>query len=72
MKIRVLGNNGLEVPAVGLGCMELSHAYGAPTEKKEAIQFIRKAADMGYTLFDTAEIYGTQDLFTGGKRLFDW
>lgn len=61
MKIRYLGNSGLKVSAVGLGCMGLSHAYGAPTEKKEAIQFIRDAAEMGYTFFDTAEIYGTQD-----------
>lgn len=61
MKMRFLGNSGLQVSAVGLGCMGLSHAYGAPTDKKEAIQFIRSAAEMGYTFFDTAEIYGTQD-----------
>jgi len=61
MKTRYLGNSGLEVSAVGLGCMGLSHAYGAPTEKKEAIQFIREAAEMGYTFFDTSEIYGTQN-----------
>lgn len=61
MKTRYLGNSGLEVSAVALGCMGLSHAYGAPTERMEAIQFIRKAVEMGYTFFDTAEIYGTQD-----------
>jgi len=61
MKTRFLGNSGLEVSAVGLGCMGLSHAYGAPTEKNEAIQLIRKAAEMGYIFFHTAEIYGTQD-----------
>jgi len=61
MKTRHLGNSGLKVSAVGLGCMGLSHAYGAPTEKKEAIQFLREAAEIGYTFFDTAEIYGTQD-----------
>lgn len=61
MKKRILGAGGLEVSALGLGCMGLSHAYGAPTEKSEAIRFIRKAAEMGYTFFDTAEIYGTQD-----------
>lgn len=60
MKKRILGKN-LEVSAVGLGCMGLSHAYGAPTEKEEAINFIREAVEMGYTFFDTAEIYGTQD-----------
>lgn len=49
----------LTVSAVGLGCMGFSHAYGAPTEKKEAIRSIRAACDLGYTLFDTAETYGT-------------
>ncbi|MEA4846038.1 MAG: aldo/keto reductase [Clostridiaceae bacterium] len=61
MNTRILGGSGLTVSAIGLGCMGLSHAYGAPTEKKEAIRLIRQAAEMGYTLFDTAEIYGTQD-----------
>ncbi|AET67459.1 putative oxidoreductase, aryl-alcohol dehydrogenase like protein [Desulfosporosinus orientis DSM 765] len=60
MKKRILGK-GLEVSAIGLGCMGLSHAYGAPTEKNEAIRLIHEAADKGYTFFDTAEIYGTQD-----------
>lgn len=49
----------LTVSAVGLGCMGFSHAYGAPTEKNEAIRSIRAACDLGYTLFDTAETYGT-------------
>lgn len=48
MKERILGN-GLKVSAVGLGCMGFSHAYGEPTEKKEAVRLIQKAADMGYT-----------------------
>lgn len=61
MKTRCLGNGGLKVSAIGFGCMGLSHAYGAPTEKKEAIQLIREAIEVGYTFFDTAEIYGTQD-----------
>lgn len=61
MKKRFLGASGLEVSALGLGCMGFSHAYGAPTEKSEAIRFIRQAVEMGYTFFDTAEIYGTQD-----------
>jgi aryl-alcohol dehydrogenase-like predicted oxidoreductase len=60
MKKRILGK-GLKVSAIGLGCMGLSHAYGAPTEKNEAIRLIHEAVDMGYTFFDTAEIYGTQD-----------
>ncbi len=56
MKERILGK-GLRVSAVGFGCMGLSHAYGAPMEKKEAIGFIREAYEMGYTFFDTAERY---------------
>ena len=58
MKTRTLGAD-LTVSAVGLGCMGFSHAYGAPTEKNEAIRSIRAACDLGYTLFDTAETYGT-------------
>ena len=49
--------DGLEVTRVGLGCMGFSHAYGAPTEKSEAVSMIRKAYDMGYNFFDTAECY---------------
>lgn len=60
MRERILGK-GLKVSAIGLGCMGFSHAYGAPTEKKEAIRLIRQAADMGYTFFDTAEVYGTAE-----------
>ena len=58
MNTRTLGAD-LTVSAVGLGCMGFSHAYGAPTEKKEAIRSIRAACDLGYTMFDTAETYGT-------------
>ena len=60
MKYRTLGND-LKVSAVGLGCMGLSHAYGAPTEKNQAIRLIQQAVDIGYTFFDTAEVYGTPD-----------
>lgn len=60
METRILGKD-LKVSAVGLGCMGLSHAYGAPTEKKEAIRLIGQAVEMGYTFFDTAEVYGTSD-----------
>lgn len=60
MKTRILGN-GLEVSAIGLGCMGMSHAYGAPADKKEMTELLAKAVDMGYTLFDTAEVYGTAD-----------
>ena len=58
MNTRTLGAD-LTVSAVGLGCMGFSHAYGAPTERSEAVQAIQAAYDMGYTLFDTAETYGT-------------
>lgn len=60
MKKQILAN-GFEVGAVGLGCMGFSHAYGVPTENNEAIEIIRRAAEAGYELFDTAEVYGTQD-----------
>jgi len=58
MEKRILGNNGLEVSALGLGCMGLSFGYGKPTEKNEAIVLIRAAFEKGVTFFDTAECYG--------------
>lgn len=60
MQERILGKD-LKVSAVGLGCMGFSHAYGAPTEKKEAVCRIQQAVEMGYTFFDTAEVYGTPE-----------
>ena len=60
MKKRILGAD-LEVSAVGLGCMGFSHAYGAPTDRKTAVESIRKTVEMGYDFFDTAEVYGTPD-----------
>ena len=54
MQMRTLGTD-LNVSAVGLGCMGFSHAYGAPTEEAEAVRLIRRAFDLGYTFFDTAE-----------------
>ena len=57
MKTRTLGKTSMEISAVGLGCMGFSHAYGDPTEKDVAVRMIRKAYDMGYTFFDTAECY---------------
>lgn len=60
METRVLGKD-LMVSAVGLGCMGFSHAYGAPTDEKETIRLLRRAFDLGYTFFDTAEVYGTPD-----------
>ena len=58
MKTRMLGRSGLEVSAIGFGCMGLSHGYGPATDKQTAIDLIRSAVDRGVTLFDTAEIYG--------------
>ncbi|WP_316794232.1 aldo/keto reductase [Pedobacter frigoris] len=58
MKTRILGDSGLEVSALGLGCMGLSFGYGPATEKQEAIKLIRTAFDSGVTFFDTAECYG--------------
>jgi aryl-alcohol dehydrogenase-like predicted oxidoreductase len=58
MKKRRLGKSGLEVSAVGLGCMGMSYAYGVIHDKKEMISLIRTAVDRGITLFDTAEMYG--------------
>lgn len=58
MQKRILGNTNLEVSALGLGCMGLSHGYGPATDKQEAIALIRAAVERGVTLFDTAEVYG--------------
>src|SRR5882724_4413478 len=58
MQKRKLGRSGLEVSAIGLGCMGLSFGYGPPTEKQQAITLIRSAFDRGVTFFDTAEAYG--------------
>lgn len=60
MQYRTLGTD-LKVSAVGLGCMGMSHAYGAPADKKEMTDMLAQAVDMGYTFFDTAEVYGTAD-----------
>ena len=58
MQKRKLGNSGLEVSALGLGCMGLSFGYGPATDKQQAIGLIRAAVDQGVTFFDTAEVYG--------------
>jgi aryl-alcohol dehydrogenase-like predicted oxidoreductase len=58
MKKRQLGKGGLEVSALGLGCMGMSFGYGPPGDKKEMISIIRAAFERGVTFFDTAEIYG--------------
>jgi aryl-alcohol dehydrogenase-like predicted oxidoreductase len=58
MQKRTLGKSGLEVSALGFGCMGLSYGFGPATEKNEAIKVIRAAYDGGVTFFDTAEAYG--------------
>src|SRR5215510_2494993 len=58
MQTRKLGNSGLEVSALGLGCMGLSYGYGPATDTQEAIKLIRAAFERGVTFFDTAEAYG--------------
>ncbi len=58
MQKRKLGNSGLEVSAIGLGCMGMSHSYGQPLATQDAITLIRQAFERGVTFFDTAEVYG--------------
>lgn len=58
MQTRILGKSGLEVSAMGLGCMGLSFGYGPATDTKQAIELIRTAVERGVTFFDTAEVYG--------------
>jgi aryl-alcohol dehydrogenase-like predicted oxidoreductase len=58
MEKRKLGNSGLEVSALGFGCMGLSFGYGPAADKQEAITLIRSAVERGVTFFDTAEVYG--------------
>ena len=58
MQKRELGKSGLEVSAIGLGCMGLSYGYGPATDRGEAIKLIRAAYERGITFFDTAEAYG--------------
>lgn len=58
MQKRKLGNTGLEVSAIGLGCMGMSFSYGPPKDKQEMIALMRTAVERGVTFFDTAEVYG--------------
>jgi aryl-alcohol dehydrogenase-like predicted oxidoreductase len=58
MQVRTLGRNGLEVSALGLGCMGLSANYGEPVDEAAGTALIRAAVDLGVTFFDTAEAYG--------------
>src|SRR5215204_5246150 len=58
MKKRKLGKSGLEVSAIGLGCMGMSFGYGPPADRREMIALLRAAVERGVTFFDTAEVYG--------------
>ena len=58
MKTRTLGNSGLQVSALGFGCMGISQSYGRPSTREDGIAIIRAAVDAGVTFFDTAEVYG--------------
>jgi len=58
MRTRKLGNSGLEVSELGLGCMGMSFSYGPPKDKAEMTKLICAAVDRGVTFFDTAEVYG--------------
>ena len=58
MQKRKLGNSGLEVSAIGLGCMGMSDSYGPPADKKQMIALLRTTVERGVTFFDTAEVYG--------------
>jgi aryl-alcohol dehydrogenase-like predicted oxidoreductase len=58
MQTRILGNSGLEVSALGLGCMGMSHSYTPIPDRTEMIGLLRKAVELGVTFFDTAEVYG--------------
>jgi aryl-alcohol dehydrogenase-like predicted oxidoreductase len=58
MNKRTLGSSGLEVSAIGLGCMGLSHGYGPAVSQQDGIALIRAAVDLGITFFDTAQVYG--------------
>ncbi|MDR3565271.1 MAG: aldo/keto reductase [Negativicutes bacterium] len=65
MEKRKLGNGGLEVSTIGLGCMGMSHGYGPAVAKKESIAVIHRAIELGVTFFDTAEIYDDNELLVG-------
>ncbi len=69
MQKRILGTQGLEVSALGMGCMGLSFGYGPATDKQEAIKLIRSAYEQGITFFDTAEAYGITNEELVGEAL---
>ncbi len=58
MQKRQLGTSGVEVSALGLGCMGMSWSYGPPKDRQQMISLLRAAVERGVTFFDTAEVYG--------------
>ena len=76
MDYRTLGLSGLRVSSIGLGCMGMSHAYGAPADRREMAELLADAVDMGYTFFDTATDYRAsmpqfhKESFRQNKALF--
>src|SRR5712675_2872766 len=58
MKMRKLGQSGLEVSAIGFGCMGINFGYGQSLDKQQGIALIRTAVERGVTFFDTAQVYG--------------
>jgi aryl-alcohol dehydrogenase-like predicted oxidoreductase len=69
MKMRALGNSGLKVSAIGLGCMGMDHAYGKPAGRDEMINLIRRAVELGCNFFDTAVVYGESNEELLGEAL---
>src|SRR5512144_3247523 len=67
MQTRTLGRNGLDVSAIGYGCMGLESVYGPATDRQEGIRIVRAAFELGVTHFDTAEVYGpfTNEVLVG-------
>jgi aryl-alcohol dehydrogenase-like predicted oxidoreductase len=69
MQMRKLGRSGLEVSAIGLGCMGMNHHRGVVPDKGEMIALIRTAVERGVTFFDTAEVYGRSRMKAWSARL---
>lgn len=69
MEMRKLGNSGLKVSAIGLGCMGMDHAYGKPADRDEMVKLIRRAVDLGCNFFDTAVVYGESNEVLLGEAL---
>lgn len=69
MKTRKLGNTNIEVSEIGLGCMGMTHAYGAEQDKDEMVKFIREAINLGCNFFDTAVVYGENNEIILGEAV---